>query len=46
LFEEDGVEDMAAVVLLLLAKVWFVLHKQWREKKLKCHASVVNLNND
>jgi hypothetical protein len=46
LFEEDGVEDMAAVVLLLLAKVWFVLQTQWRKKILKCHASVVNLNND
>jgi hypothetical protein len=33
LFEEDGVEDMAAVVLLLLAKVWFVLHKHNGEKK-------------
>jgi hypothetical protein len=32
LLEEDGGEDIDAAVVLLLAKVWLVLHKNKREK--------------
>jgi len=43
LLEEDGGEDIDAAVVLLLAKVWLVLHKNKREKT---QMSCFSLNND